>query len=193
MGKRERIAYLFFFAFAFILANCGGNGGADSGSSVTIVPPVTRTWGTAQLIETDNAGPATSPRIAMDSSGNAIAVWQQSDGTRNNIWANRYAGGSWGTAQLIETANAGDASYPQIAMDSSGNAIAVWQQFDGTRNNIWTNRYAGGSWGTAQLIETDNAGPAGAPQIAMDSSGNAIAVWQQWDGTRNNIWANRFN
>jgi hypothetical protein len=44
-------------------------------------------WRTAQLIETDDAG---SPQVAADAAGNALAVWQQSDGTRISIWANRY-------------------------------------------------------------------------------------------------------
>ncbi|MDB5765010.1 MAG: hypothetical protein JWQ21_4005 [Herminiimonas sp.] len=51
------------------------------------------------------------------------------------------ADGAWRTAQLIETDNAGDASSPQIAVDAGGNALAVWQQFDGTTNNIWSNRF----------------------------------------------------
>ena len=150
-------------------------------------------WGTAELIETDNAGTAEVPQIAFDSSGNAIAVWTQSDGTRENIWANRFNGASWGTAELLETNNAGTADQPQIAFDSSGNAIAVWYQSDGTRDNIWANRFNGTSQGTAEVLETDNAGDAFNSQIAFDSSGNAIAVWYQNDGTRENIWANRFN
>ena len=151
-------------------------------------------WGTAQLIETDNSGEALGPQVAVDPSGNAIAVWYQSDGTRNNIWANRYtAGTGWGTAQLIETDNSGSAFDPQVAIDPSGNAIAVWYQYDGTRFNIWANRFTPGTgWGTALLIETDNSGEALGPQVAIDPSGNAIAVWHQYDGTRNNIWANRF-
>ena len=150
-------------------------------------------WGTAELIESDNAGSAFSPQIAFDSSGNALAVWRQYDSTRANIWANRFSGSSWGTAELIETDNAGGAREPQIAFDSNGNALAVWRQYDGTRNNIWSNRFNGSSWGTAELIESDNAGGAREPQIAFDSSGNALAVWQQYDGSRENIWANRFN
>ena len=151
-------------------------------------------WGTAGLIETDNAGNANQPQIAFDRNGNAIAVWYQTDGTRYNIWANRYtAGTGWGTAGLIETDNAGNAAYPRIAIDPNGNAIAVWNQYDGTRWNIWANRYAAGTgWGTAGLIETDNAGDAYYPKIAFDSNGNAIAVWNQSDGTRYNIWANRY-
>jgi hypothetical protein len=149
-------------------------------------------WGTAELLETDNADGAFSPQIAFDSSGNAIAVWRQFDGITDNIWANRFDGTSWGTAELIET-DAGSAIRPQIAIDSSDNAIAVWLQSDGTRDNIYANRFNGTSWGTAELIEADNAGNVDYPQIAFDSSGNAIAVWKQSDGTRNNIWANRFD
>ena len=148
-------------------------------------------WGTATLIETD-VGVAGSPQVAVDGSGNALAVWYQFDGTRNNIWANRYiAGTGWGTATLIET-YAGNATSPQVAVDGSGNALAVWRQYDGTQFSIWANRYtAGTGWGTATLIETD-AGFAGSPQVAVDGSGNALAVWSQSDGTRDNIWANRF-
>jgi hypothetical protein len=149
-------------------------------------------WQTPELIET-NAGNASSPQVAMDSDGNAIATWQQSDATRLNIWASRYvAGTGWQIPELVET-NAGNAGYPQLAMDLDGNAIATWQQNDGTRNNIWANRYvADTGWQTPELIETDNAGNTGSPQVAMDPNGNAIAIWYQNDGTRNNIWANRY-
>lgn len=151
-------------------------------------------WGTAQLIETNNTGGASNPQIAINADGNAMVVWHQSDGVRLNIWANLYtAGGGWGTAQRIESNNTGAAFYPQIAIDADGNALAVWPQSDGLRNNMWANRYtAGCGWGTAQLIETDNAGGAFSPQIAVNADGNAIAVWHQSDGTRLNIWANRY-
>lgn len=151
-------------------------------------------WGTAQAIEISNLGDATNPQVAVDAAGNAVAVWQQSDGVRDNIWANRYtAGGGWGTAELIESNNAGAAGDPRVAVDAAGNALAVWQQSDGLRDNIWFNRYtAGGGWGTAALIESDNAGAATNARIAVDTAGNALAVWQQSDGTRNNIWANRY-
>ena len=103
------------------------------------------------------------------------------------------AAGGWGAASLIEADNAGSAFNPQIAVDGSGNALAVWQQFDGTNNNIWANRFTpAGGWGAPAMIETDNAGNALNPQIAVDGSGNALTVWQQVEGTRDNIWANRF-
>ena len=151
-------------------------------------------WGNAQRIEADNAGDAANPQVALDPSGNAVAVWQQSDGTRDNVWSNRYTpSDGWGTAELIEADNAGDATLPQVAMDAGGNAVAVWQQWDGTRSNIWSNRYTPTvGWGVAELIEAEDTYDAAFPQIAMDPSGNAVAVWQQLDGILSNIWSNRF-
>ena len=148
-------------------------------------------WGMATLIETDDAGHALDPQVAVDPQGNAVAVWEQEDETfRSDIWANRFVPGlGWGTAERIET-DAGDARDTQVAVDPQGNAVAVWEQSDGIRNNIWANRFVPGvGWGTATLIETDDAG-AGSPQVAVDPQGNATAVWHQ--GIVDNIWANRF-
>jgi hypothetical protein len=77
----------------------------------------------------------------MDANGNAIAVWAQDDGPTMSIYANRYvAGTGWQEAQLIEDGT-GEARYPQIAMNASGNAIAVWEQYDGSAWSIYANVY----------------------------------------------------
>ena len=148
-------------------------------------------WGTAKLIDANNARLAIGAKIAMNASGNAMAVWFQTDSPHSNIWANRYTPGSgWGTPEVIETDNAGDASNPQIAMDADGSVLAVWRQSDDGRFNIRTNRYIPGSgWSkAAALIEYSNARYAYLPQIAMNASGNAVAVWQQSDGPRQKVW-----
>lgn len=151
-------------------------------------------WGTAALIETDDTGYALEPQVAVDPAGNALAVWRQADGVRWNVWANRYtAGVGWGAPVAIETGNGG-AGYPQVAIDPSGNAIAVWDQWDGAAFSIWANRFTpAGGWGTAELIESDNSGPASAAQVAVDDTGDALAVWIQSDGMRDNVWSNRFS
>lgn len=153
-------------------------------------------WEGAGLVENDNAGNASSPDIAFDSSGNAIAVWDQDDGTRRNIRASVYmAGSDWGTPGLIENDNAGAATAPQIAIDGSGNALAIWTQNNGTRVRVRVNRYTPDGWGTAEWIDNDDAGEAygfSHSHIAFDDSGNAIAVWRQDDGERYSIWANHY-
>jgi hypothetical protein len=148
-------------------------------------------WDTAMQV---SAGAATSPQTAFDTHGNALVAWKQSDGTYTHIWSSRYtAQGGWGTPAQVDPVMAANSTDPQIASDTGGNALAVWQQGDGTRTNIWSNRYtADRGWGTAEMIETDNAGDETLPQIAVDAHGNALAVWQQSNGARTDIWSNRF-
>jgi hypothetical protein len=148
-------------------------------------------WSAAVAIETDDAGPATRVRAAMDDAGNAIAVWHEYDGTRSSVWANRYvAGTGWGTAEKLETVD-GHAGDPEVDVDPAGNAIAVWEQSDGTRLNVVARRFEPATgWGAATVL---NGGDVGgfSPVVAMDAAGEAIAVWPQFDATRN-LWASRF-
>lgn len=150
-------------------------------------------WAAPTLIETDDTGGAIENQIAIAANGDALVVWRQSDGTRNNIWANRHTDSGWESATLIESNDTGDAAAPQVAIDSAGEAFAVWYQFDGTRNNIWSSRYSVTSgWGTPKILEDENLGNAVFPQIAVDAHGYAIAVWHQFDGTRDNVWSSRY-
>lgn len=152
-------------------------------------------WGTAMPIERNDDFNALSPiQVAIDDSGNAMAVWYQSDGMQNSIWANRYnfANSSWGADQLIERINS-LALLPQIGVDPKGNAIAVWAQKDATEYSIWANRYdsTSDSWNTAAKIEASDA-YASSPHIAVDREGNAIANWNQVEGSNHTIWVNRY-
>lgn len=150
-------------------------------------------WGVAEKIEFNDLGDARQHQLAIDAHGNAIALWAHSDGTRFSIWANRFDGADWGAAELIETDDTDDAEFPQLVFDSGGDAIAVWFQYDAIGPSIWANRNRNGSWGTAVLVETDDAGGALDPRIAIDRTGNAIAVWAQSDGARFSIWASRYD
>jgi hypothetical protein len=155
------------------------------------------TWGMPTLVETNNVGNARYANVAISGNGDALAVWSQFDGVRNNIWSNRYTAtaGTWGTAAMIETDNGDIVSSAQIAMNGNGDALAVWYQSDGTRDNVWANRYTAASqtWGIATLIETNNAGSAGSPLVAINENGDGVAAWSHSDGSRGLIWANRYS
>jgi hypothetical protein len=150
-------------------------------------------WGGAALLE-NASGNARNPQIALGPNGTAFAIWYQRSASRDNIYAEGYTPASgWGSADLLEADNAGNARDPQIAVDASGAAFAVWHQSDGRRDNIWAQRFApGAGWGVPDLIETNNAGDANGPQVAVDGRGGALAVWSQTDGLRINIWTNHY-
>ncbi len=138
-----------------------------------------------------------SLRIAMTPSGDsAIAVWKHeaaaNDGTRN-VYASRWtAATGWSTppAQIDDLATNpasggtgnGDNRGLELAMDTTGNAIAVWNDPNGngvTQDRIYWNRYVVGS-GWQGEVEIGNVGVGGIltpPVIAMNASGAGVVAW----------------
>ena len=149
-------------------------------------------WGTATLVK--SAIPYLSQSaIAMNASGNAMVVWLEDDGFDvTSIWARAYtaAGVGGATVRIDNLSRYMDGRTPQVAMDGSGNAVAVW----GQGSHIWSARYvAGTGWGTPADIDNGAGGfPSNQPRIAVDASGNALAVWERPSGTFGNIWGNVF-
>lgn len=146
--------------------------------------------GTGWTGEASAADPGTTTndegvRLAFDKNGNAIAVWNQAGGV---LYANRYvAGTGWGTTVVLES-NGGDYA-EQIAIDSKGNALALWANFTCNSYNIQATRYVlDVGWdATRRCYEgafsvnttLDNVG---GPQLVIDSTGKAIALWVQSGG-----------
>jgi len=126
---------------------------------------------------------AYDPQVAFDGQGNAIAVWSRSNGTNLIVQAAvRAVGGSFGAPQDLSAAGQ-KAGFPEVAVDGQGNAIAVWQRFDGTNYIMQAAvRAAGGSFGAPQDLSAAGQ-TANDPQVAVDGQGNAIAVWSRSNGT----------
>jgi hypothetical protein len=166
-----------------------GSKGEVLASSVSIAFTCDGAWQTAGTIDTDDAGDAGTVKVAFDTSGNAISVWSQSDGTHVSIWSNRYAPATgWGTPIQVQTSTE-DSNAPTIVIDASGNALVVWDASpDGVNHYIYATRYTVGSgWGA----EVQISGPtvsSGTTDIAGDANGDALTTWVQIDGARPNIW-----
>jgi len=141
------------------------------------------------------------PKLEIDASGNGFAVWHSFNGTLFNVlWSHYTANVGWSAPALIGNPAATNQIEPQIALDSNGGAIAVWEQSVGTQFRIVASRFdAGAGWGPAQLADlapgNSHSGEAFQPQIALDTHGNALIVWQQFDPGVNqtNLWANRYS
>ncbi len=132
---------------------------------------------------------AYEPALAQDPSGNVLTVWTRFDGTNLRIQSrSRSAGGAWGATATISTAGR-DAFEPQVALDTSGNAIAVWTQYDGAHGRTHAAfKPAGGAFGGDQTISPGGR-DAIAPQISIDAAGKAIAVWYAFEGTTDRVQA----
>jgi hypothetical protein len=79
--------------------------------------------------------------VSANEEGEAFAIWLQSDSVKYNIWANRYVpGNGWEEAVPIEFAP-GDVGSACVAVDSEGNAMALWYQEDTHVRSIYASRY----------------------------------------------------
>jgi hypothetical protein len=132
------------------------------------------------------------PAIAVDPLGNAFAVWKQAFMAQlQSIAANRYdLITGWGVADVIDQQQ-GLSQNPFIAVGTGGDAIAVYN-----RTSIFAVHHTDGlGWGLpVEIAAPGVAENAIAPRIAIDSNGNAVAVWYQLDSTNSvyHIWANLY-
>lgn len=137
-------------------------------------------------------GNAYNPKIAIDENSNAISVWSQVVGTQYKIFANRYINGvGWGTPTVISQ-GIGNASNPQISINSIGNAVVAWDQEGVGGISVWINNFTGGTWGTSTEIASGSSEYT-LPKVSFDTFGNFMVVWQaRYSGLNKNIYA-RYN
>ncbi|NOZ53691.1 MAG: hypothetical protein GXP08_11210 [Gammaproteobacteria bacterium] len=161
----------------------------------------TKTWGAAEKVELINKKIGLADlSVFLDPNDRGLVVWEQSgiESTPGkvdlHIMAKRIdaTNNKLGTVKIIEIVQR-YAVEPHVAMNSFGDAVAVWTQRDSVGTNVWANRFNADAndWGVAELIETTNQGNVHNPQVAINLRGHAIAVWYQKDDTGTNAWANR--
>jgi hypothetical protein len=119
-------------------------------------------------------GSAHDAQIAMNESGEAVAVWWESHGSDNYVRAAiRPPGGVFGSPVTISGPGGQD---PRIAINASGEAVAAWDRFTGNDIIEAAIRPAGGSFGSAAQLSLDGDN-ASSPTVAMNDSGVSAVAW----------------
>jgi PKD domain len=132
---------------------------------------------------------AEEPAVSVDPAGDAVAVWTRSDGSDDIVQAvTRPAGGVWqSTVDLSATGS--NASRPHVTLDAAGDAVAVWERFNGANEIVQAaGRQAGGTW-QAPTNLSEASEDAEEPAVSVDPAGDAVAVWWRYDGSNEIIQA----
>jgi hypothetical protein len=93
----------------------------------------TSTWQAPVALSGLGANVEEAPKVAANAQGEAIVVWERSDGTNEIVEAatGQASSGVW-TAAVPLSVKGQNAQEQQIYLDAEGNAAAVWRRFDGT-------------------------------------------------------------
>jgi hypothetical protein len=129
-----------------------------------------------------------SPSLAVDTSGNAYAVWTDGRAPSGDdiYFSYRPAGGSWAANTRLDDPVPGSQDSPDIVVDPAGNLYAIWSDrrvhTDCCRGDIYFSyRPAGGSWGANDRVDdAPDTTTQWRASIAVDSNGNAYAVWEDY-------------
>jgi hypothetical protein len=150
-------------------------------------------------------GVASWPWVAIGDNGDCAVVWRQATtgdiyDPQNKIFLSEYRGGVWthpGTLAdfICLPGTSTPASSPQVAMDASGNTVVVWLQYDGTYTRVFMSEYRSGAW-THPATIGDYINPDGSrasdPQVVMSASGDAVVIWEQSNGSEDQIYMSEY-
>jgi hypothetical protein len=161
--------------------------------------PYGEDWQTNVKIS-DDTGPVDhwSPSIAVNRSGNAYCVWDDSrNGNLDIYFSYRPSGGNWQpNVKVNDNSDTTSQWHPSIAVDQTGNAYSVWiDNRNGNPDVYFSYRPAGGNW-QSNIRVNDDPGTAGqwCPAIAVDTNGNAFCAWHDdRNGNRDIYFAFRPN
>jgi hypothetical protein len=168
-----------------LVVDSNGNATAlwNEGSSIkTSAQPFGDAWSAPSTLASSGASHGS---LSVDPSGNVVAIWVASGAIESST---KLYGGSWSTTPSVLAASG--ASMPQISVGSSGNVFAVWHAINpiSSMDAIYSaSKTISGTWSTAVVVSSDTQN-CNYPNIAVDSNGNAIAIWFRYgvNGTQYN-------
>jgi len=142
----------------------------------------------SKAVQLKNLGPMKvvdqRPDLAMNSRGDTVAAWLQYNGATAIVEsASKPAGGSWGADETISS-EAEEMSAPEVGIDATGGATALWEQVVEAKLRATVSARSGsGKWAAPAAISPLTEAAANLPQLAVNAAGDAVAVWEHFYGS----------
>ncbi len=149
---------------------------------------VPNTWTPPQIVNDSGdtiypTDPSSTVKLGVDGTGNGIALWLNvSTSTTQVVQAKRYNfnTNTWYDEQTL-TPIAQSYDLQQIAVNSSGQAIAAWRNSSTSTGTIEACYFTGTTW--LPLQSFSSTGNYNNPQVSIDAQGNAIVIFSEDNGS----------
>ena len=143
------------------------------------------TWSGPVQIDDPSGGSIRKPAVAMGPNGKAYAAFVQHDGSNNRIYANYFNGTAWQGPQIVDANLGYGADNPDVATGIAGQALIVFQEYDGDYNTGYSASGFNGTFQPAQRFDPGYFFDVGTPKVAFDrATGDAIVVFEESFGER---------
>lgn len=130
--------------------------------------------------------PYADPALSIAADDTMMLLWVDDEGAQLEIRSSRWDGSAWSVTADV-TDNALLDAHPDVAYDSTGNAVALWSQVTTTTlpadphdvltdTEIMSAVWNGASW-SAPTSLTNDAQMDLRPKVEADRSGNVMALW----------------
>ena len=155
----------------------------------TSARPAGGAWQTPIPVSPTGGAAANEPRLAENARGDVVAIWEHFYSEEIIEAATRSGpGGTWAKAVSLsrEETGKGEPGLQQVALDGRGDAVAVWSRFDPANQDIVeaaAGQIATASWQPPVTISGKGKNFEESPQVGVDENGDAVAVWERWNGS----------
>ena len=134
-------------------------------------------WSAIGTVPVTSTSAVREPRVAFDSSGNALLAWIGNEGAEDVLYTSTWNGSTWGTPAVID-GTPGFMEGLDLSISGADEAMLVWHGWDGEHDLFSTVRDLGSAdpW-TPPARMTDNADGEWMVTTTFDSLGEPVSVW----------------
>jgi hypothetical protein len=151
-------------------------------------------WSYERIEYLDISTGASYPRVSVDGSGNGFIMWVEGYNDDYKEYVSSLSPAGIGEPQQIASLPGSSAAWTNVAVDDSGNAMALWGQFDPSFvSRTYACRYTpADGWGAAERID-DSPYDTIDQFLSVDPLGNFNAVWtQRTENVTSDIYSRRY-
>jgi len=148
-------------------------------------------------INTYTSSYQSNPAVAADANGNFIVVWNSygQDGNSNGIFGQQFNPDCTPAGDdefQINTTTTGNQSEPDVAVNSAGSFVIVWQGPGISQEEIFARRFDpnGQPLNSEFRVNTTTFSHQHSPEIAISKTGSFVIVWEsdQTAGSPSDVW-----
>lgn len=129
---------------------------------------------------------ADSLSFSVASNGAGVLTWLQDDNdSSSSVYASTYENGRFNRAERVQTEDRDRSSDPDVGVGSNGDALVVWSADDSGEHifaNVGDAESSDGDWDSRAMQVEDGNEDAEKPQVAVNRSGQGVAIWVTQDG-----------